>query len=398
MILSPTDPSRRLICFLGKNKYGAVRYRFGGEDNDRVSSVTPWVSRAIGEIVGHPSEIFVVATREAWKFTPNGETQSNSERLARSFKEAGFPKPIYKRIEQGSIWDQFNILKDLIRAPAAEVMLDISYGFRSIPFFAAAVTAFIRAIEKNPPNIRIFYGAYDDRKDDIAPLLEFTEFIALLDWTQALRMFLHTGRAEEAVMLTTKPALDSEPLHELSEAMKAFSLDLQTLRTGNLLIERDGQQSSAKRLSRAVEAARSDARSYLPPLAGVLNELVKTVEPLTSDIQNLSGDDGHKAVSALAHLYLSVGRYLEAAVTIREGGINKCASDEALRPGASDFNKNHRDKAEKRAGKNNTNSETQEIKAIRNDMSHAQYVKNPKSASEIISGVDCAVKAFSKVS
>ncbi len=376
----------RLVTFLGRGKYDAVEYEFAG----RRASSTPYVCHALVELL-RPSEIVVLATEDA--------ERDHGQGLRDALRASSQPAPRFERIPsgstQGDLWKQFEVIKNELRGSDGPVTLDITYGFRSQPFFAAAVATFVRAVDDNPPELRVFYGAYDPRHPEAgAAILELTEFVVLLDWAQALRMFLHAGHAEETAALTGGSDSESMPLHELSEAMKAFSLDLQTLRTGNLLIERDGEQSSAIRLLRAVEAARTDAGSYLPPLAEVLNELIKMAKPLAGNRQDLSSADGHKAVAALAHLYLNVGRYLEAAVTIREGGINKFASEKALRPGASDFNKNHRDKAEKRAGKNNTNYETKEIKTIRNDMSHAQYVKSPKLASEIISGIDNAVKTF----
>jgi CRISPR-associated protein Csx16 len=340
-----------------------------------------------------PSEIVVLATEDA--------ESDHAQGLKDELHAGNQPEPRFERIpagrREGELWQQFNVIKEVLRGSNGPVALDITHGFRSQPFFAAAVAVFVHAIDETPPELRVFYGAYDPRYPELgAPILELSEFVALLDWSRALAMFLRTGRAEEAAALTGKPGSKSEPLRKLSEAMKAFSLDLQTLRTGNLLIEKNGNQSSAIRLLGAVQAAKNAASGHLPPLAEVLDDVVKMVEPLASHQQDLSGADGHKAVSALAHLYLKIGRYLEAAVTIREGRINKFASGKALRPGARDFSKNQRSKAEEGAAKSNSNSETKEIKAIRNDMSHAQYVKSPKSASEIISAVERAVSVFSE--
>src|SRR5207302_1058631 len=76
-----------------------------------------------------------------------------------------------------------------------DVAFDVTHAFRSQPFFAAAVTAFVRAIDRDPPAIRVFYAAFDARKDGITPVWELTPFIELLDWAQSMMLFLHTGRS-----------------------------------------------------------------------------------------------------------------------------------------------------------------------------------------------------------
>lgn len=403
----PTDMSEycRLISFLGRQKYDPVHYRFGSPDSNNVSSLTPWVPRAVAETVGRPDEIVVVTTREAWEFRPNGEVKSNGIRLAESLVSADLPSPNHELVREEDQWTQFQVLKNLMRSPATEVYLDISYGFRSLPFFAAAVTAFVRAVDDKPPKIRIFYGAYEarDRESNIAPLWELTEFVALLDWAQALRMFLRTGRAQEAADATTRLGRElakawveggkqgARPdIDNLGRALARFGADLETLRTGDLLVDRGGRRSSAGELYAAAQRAKAQVVLHIPPLGDVLDRLLSMVEPFSEQRADLSGDQGRKAVVALAQLYLDLGRYLEAVATVREGWVNLYARKAELDPGGEKFDLGERKAAETRA--HECDEVYREVTDRRNDLLHAQY--RSRSSAQDADGVKRTVEGL----
>lgn len=407
MSSSPTDIKeyRKLISFLGRQRYNPVRYRLGGTDSNNVSTLTPWVARAIAETAGWPSEIVIVTTQQAWDFRPDGETEPNGVRLTEDLAAAGLPSPTPRIIQEEDQWGQFLVLKDLMRMPATEVFLDISYGFRSLPFFAAAVTAFVRAVDDKTPNIRVFYGAYEarDKITNIAPLWELTEFVALLDWAQALRMFLRTGRAEEAANATRRLGKElakawaeggkqgpRPDLDKLGRTLGAFGADLETLRTGDLLVGRGGSSSSAAMLHEAAQRAKDDVAKHIPPFADVLDRVLSMVQPLAHKRSDLSGDSGRKAVVALAELYLKLGRYLEAAATVREGWVNFYARKAELYPGGEKFDLDERKAAETRAHK--CDDVYREVTDRRNDLLHAQY--RPQSNAQNAEGVKKTIEGL----
>src|SRR5690606_5994956 len=86
---------------------------------------------------------------------------------------------------------------------------------------------------------------------------------------------------------------------------------------------------------------------------------------------SISGGDGHKAVAALAELYLQLGRYSEAMATAREGWVNLYSEDAALCPGAEGFSREERKRAEDMTHK--FDAEFRGIAHRRNDLLHAQY-------------------------
>jgi CRISPR-associated protein Csx16 len=230
----------------------------------------------------------------------------------------------------------------------------------------------------------------------VAPIWELSAFVSLLDWSRALAIFFKTGRAEEAGAATERlgralakawadggkqgerPVLD-----ELGAALRDFGADLETLRTGDLLIGRGATRSSVCNLLERTQEARRHVEQHAPPLADVLDRVVEMVEPIADAGRDLSGPEGRKAVVKLANLYLGLGRYLEAAATVREGWVNLYAPKSALVPGTAMFDSKERERVERRAHKHDP--AFREVTDRRNDFLHAQYRSSGQKATDIAS-------------
>ncbi|HET6377348.1 MAG TPA: TM1812 family CRISPR-associated protein [Methylocella sp.] len=384
----------RLVTFLGTGNYQETVCQFGEHSQARP---TRYVGRAFAEIF-KAREVTVLATDQALDQHKSG--------LEEALREGNLPAPIFVRIPMGKNaderWDQFRLLKHQLRDCDGPVMLDVTHGFRSQPLFAASIVAFVRAIDETPPELRVCYAAFDARHGNFTPIWEITEFIALLDWAQSLRMLFKTGRAQEAAHETMRlgRALakawaesgkqgDRPNLDKLGTALHDFGADLETLRTGDLLIGRESTSSSVSNLLKRAQEAQEHVKQYAPPLADVLDRVVELTKPIADAGQDLSGPEGRKAVVELAKLYLRLGRYLEAAATVREGWINLYAPKTALVPGATTFDSKERKRAEERASKHDP--DFQEVTDRRNDFLHAQYRPSTQRAADIAETVKSLV-------
>lgn len=386
----------RLVTFLGRGRldkdqgrylYDPTEYEFYGSETTR----TPFVCRALAELF-LPSDICVPATQEA--------ESDHRTALEEALRTRNYPAPRFICIPAGrapaELWQQFEAIKIVLRGTDGPVMLDITPGFRSQPFFAAAVAMFVHAVDETPPELRVCYAAYDakDPKTGVAPIWELTEFMTLLDWSRALAMFLKTGRAEEAGKATEHLGRNlkktwfqsgkqgEEPnLKGLGEALTQFGADLETLRTGDLLLGRETTKSSAARLLSATREAKEYVAKHAPPLADILDRVVNMAEPIAGAVLDLSGPEGRKAVIALAELYVRLGRYLEATATVREGWVNLYAPKTALVPAAAGFDSKERGRAERRA--NEHDPTFREVTDRRNDFLHAQYRPSAQKAIDV---------------
>src|SRR6202007_3236804 len=115
-----------------------------------------------------------------------------------------------------------------------------------------------------------------------------------------------------------EPRIDS-----FARALGRFGNDLETVRTGSILLGRPPSEASAVAyLLSELQRSKEELPRHIPPLADVLERLQATVETLRTD-QRLSQPHGQRALKALASFYLEMGRYPEAAATIREAWITQ---------------------------------------------------------------------------
>lgn len=386
----------RLLSFLGTGRYAPVTYLF----EDRQASRTPFVARALAELL-QPAETVILATAEA--------EAMHRAALERAFAEACVTPPRFVKVPAGGdraeLFELFRILREQLRPCRGPIVLDITHGFRAQPFFAASVVAFGRAVDEEPVPLRVVYGAFEPNRED-APIWDLSYLTEVFDWSLALRLFLRTGRAGEAAAATQRLGRKlgkdwavggrrgAPPrLQALGTALRRFGDDLETLRTGDLLLGRRGKSSSAHELAEKLDGATEEVKRYLPPLEEVLDAVRAIVRPLAVQPRNLKEPDGRRAVAALAELYLKLGRYLEAIASVREGLVNEHASEPAAKPGAEDFDKNAREEIERsmRAA-----DAFRAVADLRNDLLHAQYrsARGARAAKAIVEQVRRQVDKF----
>jgi CRISPR-associated protein Csx16 len=391
---------RRLVSFLGTGNYEPTRHRVaeGG-----TGAETRHVCRAIAEFV-RVDEIAIVATVEA--------REKHGKGIETALREANLPSPTFEMIPRGESEDQlrqqFAVVKELLRPPAGtEVALDVTHAFRSQPFFAAAVAAFVRAVDPAPAAVRVFYAAFEARRDGVTPVWELTPFIDLVDWAQNMMLFLRTGRAAGVAETTeifgrelrrrwaaTKEG-DPPALAALGRELRAFGANLETIRTAALLLG-DGS-GSADRLARRLGEARASAAS-LPPLADVLDRLQgEMVEPLRGASGHLADEAGHRALCGLAQLYVGMGRWAEAAAVLREGWITRHATPAAAlgdrREGHPGIDEEARRQAEGR-WINEEGDVASRVAEVRNDLEHAGFKRQPLPADSLQQRIRDLAKEF----
>ncbi len=104
------------------------------------------------------------------------------------------------------------------------VIFDITHGLRSIPFLAFLFAAFLKTA-KQVTIEAIYYGALElgDRDKGIpAPVIDLSEYVAMLDWITATDQFGTHGNAtiwqllDRGAMLKKLPAWAAEQLRIVS--------------------------------------------------------------------------------------------------------------------------------------------------------------------------------------
>jgi CRISPR-associated protein Csx16 len=273
--------------------------------------------------------------------------------------------------------------------------------------FAAAVTTFVRAVDRKPAALRVFYAAFEARAEGMTPVLELTPFIELVDWAQGMMLFLRTGRSADVAEPTirlgrelarrwAKTKEGAPPnLEKLGKALREFGGNLETVRTGDLLLP--GAAGSAASLSAALQEAKERAAA-IPPLADVLDRVQgEMIEQLLGASDHLAGEAGHRALAGLARLYLEMGRWAEAAAVMREGWITRYATPFAAFGGRNQGRPSV-EETKRRDAEERWNSEerdaAQRIAAVRNDIGHAGFRYQPAAAGALQTGLGKLVEDF----
>ena len=363
----------RLISFLGKGNYDETTYSF-----KKRTCRTRYVAHALASFF-QPQEIRLIATAEAW--------EQHGKELKDILISIGFTNVEQVWIpttgEPENLWAIFGKIIELI-VPDGEILFDITHGFRAHPFFASSCIQYVQSVLPNPPSIRVVYGEYRPGENAISPIWELTPFLEVLEWSRNLMMFLRTGQADDVVEPTE--ALGRElgrqwamsgrqgtapQLRALADALRAFSDDFTTIRTGSLLI---GTRATALRLHDTINQAEQEVARHLPALASILDQVRDMVAPLRTHGARLSSQAGQQALFALAQLYQRMGRYSEAISVLREGWITLGAPPDADHPGRS-FSKEARENQEQ-SWKDST-KQSRTVSEMRNDIQHAGFNSQP---------------------
>jgi CRISPR-associated DxTHG motif protein len=301
----------------------------------------------------------------------------------------------------------FTILIEELSRKTDDILLDITHGFRSQPFFAAACIQYVQSINPGHANIRVVYAEYKPQPAQ-SPIWELTTFLDVLAWSRDLMLMLRTGQAGGIVRSTDainkslmkrwrdggRTGRQPRALGLLKRDLEAFSGDLTTIRTGSLLIGSSrGKHSSAEQLVETLDATRPEIAEHLPALLPVLDQLRAMAEPLQPRGHGLGSMQGQQALIALARLYRSMGRYSEAISVVREGWISYGGSDAAASPGWCAYRREERQAQETRWS-SEVGKFRLTVQEVRNDIQHAGFQSQPKEPAWFNARLDALLERW----
>jgi CRISPR-associated DxTHG motif protein len=133
-----------------------------------------------------------------------------------------------------------------------EVIFDITHGLRSLPFLVFLFAAYLQ-FARQAKIKAIYYGALELKDSGIAPVLELTDFVAMLDWLVATDQFIQTGNAQRLANLINSGrnrelSKAAEKLIEVSQAAlwsQPFKL-MKSAKTLNMDVNIGGKQSEQR--------------------------------------------------------------------------------------------------------------------------------------------------------
>jgi len=401
--MDKNQEATRLVTFLGKREYEPCRYEVMEEDPPFVCKETNYVASALVEYLLNKNhtitEIQVLCTEES----KNTHFDGLCKALAEFVPEASIQAILIPLGDKSQdLWEIFNKTQHCFTPKdGTKLVVDITHAFRSLPFFAGSVIAFLMATGKLPEGVDVFYGAFEMKPPKLCRLSRFVE---VLRWAYALFLFLETGRAQKVGDLlehyqklaprgTSKDDRGIRgPLAKIAEAIKKWSDDFETLRVKSLLLEKP----TAQGLVDAIKKNKDNIANFLPPLTSVLEDIVKEYgSPLLQAPNDAVRDKKSAFVASLlelAKIYVKKGRYLEAIAVTREAIISDFAEHESAWVPGNDFEDSERSKAEARVrdadralalAQNTDRGPIDALFKVRNDMLHAGFNRSPQEASTL---------------
>jgi CRISPR-associated protein Csx16 len=372
----------RLVTFLGTGKYSTTNYIH--PNGEAVS--TAYVAHAIARL-WPVDEVIALCTEEA--------EQAHGQGLIEALE--GQPTPILRRFPFGrtesELWEQFDILRDALSGADA-LVVDITHGFRSQPFFAAGALTYLKMLGTLPnQNLEVVYGRFLPTEPEESPIWDLTPFLDLLDWAQGAALLVETGQADHLIQVAERMdqahrrALASQgsrrfpPTNKLVKALREFTDDIATVRIANLTTgyaqdtkAKARVQGSAARLITILQETRASLASVMPALGPILDRVSQVAAGLPTD--TLAGASGQDALSTLALRYLDYRRYPEAAIVLREALLSRYAQAAAVTDiNASDFDDKRRRALDHEWGCRDPVART--IADVRNDLEHGGFRRQP---------------------
>lgn len=205
---------RHFISVLGTTPYSEVFY---GEDEKKTRFVQEAVIRQkLGKI--HEEDVIsILVTDEAYRknYITREEivNDADEEKIKRVLglkdiliQNCGISeKQLHEvRIPTGKNDDEllecFNCIYDTFEN-GDRVCVDVTHSFRSLPILLLAVLCFAKTV-KNIEVTGIYYGAFEARVNDRAPIFDLSMFFDLIEWTHAANSFSKYGNGEEMLTLS----------------------------------------------------------------------------------------------------------------------------------------------------------------------------------------------------
>lgn len=285
-----------MISFLGTTPYLECYYVKG----DFKARLSRFVQTALFEMLQKEGEeidrVYIFLTEEAEKrnYYDYFDAKNNEhykglktvwQEIFPELTDRLIPVPMKSGQHEDEQWELFEQIYNLIEE-GDELYFDITHSFRSNPVIALIISNFAR-IMKNATIKRLLYGNFEALgpaplvknmmvEQRIAPIIDITSMVELLDWTVAVDSFLRTGNPVQIAALAREKVKSNnqDPDYKLVN-----SLALQLSELYNTLVTCRGQQFSNevdRTFNRIKEIEKLD-ETKLPQFTKLLNKINEKV-------------------------------------------------------------------------------------------------------------------------
>ncbi|NJL54072.1 TIGR02221 family CRISPR-associated protein [bacterium] len=424
-----------LITIIGTNLYSKTTYAFDEQSNKPVK----YFPDALAQYLLGQSETiekaFVIATEKAQNSNWSGKDQNGEPNLEECFRQLGIAAEVISvpnGANQDEAWQIFDAVAEKIPEDA-EVIFDITHGFRNIPMLLLAVMRYLHEAQRVSIK-RVYYGAYEaverprkqasqspvaaEVEEPKTPVYELTSFVTLLDWANAVEVFNRTGNSTllasqlrniQDGLYRANNAPDQLKPKALPTRLKNVADRLEKLSTALDLVRPLEVMELAHELMNQLNAAKTEFPTWAKPFNILLEKVRETFSSLALSASKSEDADSEEVIRKkrlLIQWYQEHGRYLAAALLAREWVVSlvihqnglptKILDTETRRATEELLNGLQRFRRDKSTLQTNMRIEQDVLKVwvqipdVRNDLAHCGMRKSPKPAenlSEIIQNI-----------
>lgn len=298
-----------MISFLGTSAYLECMYA----TDDFSARPSRFIQTALYEMLEKEGEqmdkVYIFLTKEAeeknFEDYYDERNKTHLDGLKKVWKEH-FPEHADKLIpvpmKSGQLeseqWELFEQIYNLIEEND-ELYFDITHSFRSNPVIALIISNFARTM-KNAKIKRLFYGNFEvlgpaykvkdiPLEQRVAPIVDITSMMELLDWTVAVDSFLRTGNPVQIKNLSKEKVKENKgdkdyiKIKQLSLQLYNFSKILEMSR--GLLVEKQLQT-----VFKTIKNVGTIENEKLPQFSKLVDKITEKLAPFSeNDIENMWG-------------------------------------------------------------------------------------------------------------
>lgn len=305
------------------------------------------------------------------------------------------------------IWDIFTIITGCIEAKD-NVIFDITHCLRSLPFLVFLFAAYLKTA-KQVTIEAIYYGALELKSENngIAPVIDLSEFVSMIDWIAASNQFVETGDARQLSKLLN-PNNDTSGAN-YQAATTLFNVSLATLLCRPLEL---GKRAEA--LEQNLLTAQQQQPNQVVPFEMLRQKVTQEFSSFAGNLDN-NPQAALQAQFRLIKWYHNNNRIIEAMTLAREwllSAINyklegNLDIDRRFREDINDDlweisqNRPFRDLTtygktiHKWPEKRQLIAVWHQVRSLRNTLDHAGYEKNAPTSSKILQEANRAITSLS---
>jgi CRISPR-associated Csx2 family protein len=308
------------------------------------------------------------------------------------------------------MWQIFTIITGHIET-ADRVIFDITHGLRSLPFLVFLFAAYLKTA-KQVKIEAIYYGAFDLKSENngIAPVIDLSEFVSMIDWIAASNQFVETGDARQLSKLLNPNSDNSGANQKAAETL--FNVSLATLLCRPLEL---GIRAEA--LAKDLFKAEQQQPNQVVPFEMLRQQVNQTFSSFVGNL-DVDAKAALQAQFRLIKWYHNNNRIIEAMTLAREwllSAVNyklEGSVDIDDRRFREDINDDLWEISQNRAFRDLTNygqtihrwpekrqliAVWNKVRTLRNTLDHAGYERHAQNPSKIVQNANQAISSLSEL-